>query len=215
MSNTQKVAVIGLGNIGKALANNLLKGNREIIVASKNFEDAVAFASNAGDLAEALQIEEAVKSADIIIPTVWFNVGQEFVQQYANDLKGKIIIDVSNPIAQDENGGFKKIIAENQSSGQIMHDLVSDNAKLVKTFGTLGVESLTNAAHQQPANAMFYATDHNEVSNTIEILINDAGFEALSIGGIDQSIRMEVFGDLHEFGAIGKSVTATEGKSKI
>lgn len=35
-----KVAIIGLGNIGKALVENLVKGNREIIVASRSFEDA-------------------------------------------------------------------------------------------------------------------------------------------------------------------------------
>lgn len=215
MSNTQKVAVIGLGNIGKALANNLVKGNRNIIVSSNNYEDALAFASSAGDLVEALEIEEAVKAADIIIPTVWFNVAQEFVQQYAIHLKGKIVIDVTNPIALDENGGFKKIIDAEQSSGQIMHDLLGGDAKLVKTFGTLGVVSLINAAHQEQAYAMFYATDHKELAETIETLINDSGFQALNVGGIDQSIRLEVFGDLHEFGAIGKAVTASEAKTKI
>ncbi|SDG25615.1 NADPH-dependent F420 reductase [Epilithonimonas hungarica] len=215
MSHTQKVAVIGLGNIGKALATDLIKGKRKIIVASKNYDDAVAFAANNADLIESAHIGEAVKAADIVIPTVWFNVEQEFVQQFAGELKGKIIIDVSNPIAPDENGGFKKIIDQNQSSGQIINDLVGNNAKVVKTFGTLGVESLANAAHQQPAKVMFYATDHSDVSDAIEVLIRDAGFEALNVGTIDQSIRIEVFGDLHEFGALGKPSTLEEVKGKI
>lgn len=33
--------------------------------------------------------------------------------------------------------------------------------------------------------------------------------------GLDQSVRIEVFGDLHEFGALGKPVTASEATLKV
>jgi len=45
-------------------------------------------------------------------------------------------------------------------------------------------------------------------------LIRDNGFEPVSVGGIDQSIRIEVFGDLHEYGALGKTVNLSEVKAK-
>jgi hypothetical protein len=41
-------------------------------------------------------------------------------------------------------------------------------------------------------------------------LIKDNGFAPVNIGGIDQSIKMELFGELHEFGALGKTVTRAE-----
>jgi predicted dinucleotide-binding enzyme len=44
-------------------------------------------------------------------------------------------------------------------------------------------------------------------------LIADTGFEPVRVGGIDQSLRIEVFGDLHEFGALGKTVTLAEAKA--
>ena len=71
--------------------------------------------------------------ADVIIPAIYFNALQEFFQTYSKELEGKIIVDVSNPIAPDENGGFKKIIAENESAGKILSDLIPKNAKLIKT----------------------------------------------------------------------------------
>lgn len=46
----------------------------------------------------------------------------------------------------------------------------------------------------------------------IEELISASGFEPLHIGGIDQSIRIKVFGDLHEFGKLGKTVSLAEVK---
>ena len=130
---------------------------------------------------------------------------------YSTELQGKIIIDPSNPIAADDNGGYKKIIDKDQSAGQILSTLLPKDAKLAKALGTLGVASLANAAFQNPDKAvLFYATDDVSINNEIEELIADSGFEPVRVGGINQSIRIEVFGNLHEFGALGKTVTLSE-----
>lgn len=118
-TNKLKVAVIGLGNIGKAVASNLVKGNREVILASHKIEDANALASQLGILAKPADVKTAIKEADIVIMSVWFSTIQELFKQYATELQGKIIIDPSNPIAPDGNGGFKKIIGANDSAGEI------------------------------------------------------------------------------------------------
>jgi 8-hydroxy-5-deazaflavin:NADPH oxidoreductase len=41
-------------------------------------------------------------------------------------------------------------------------------------------------------------------------LIRAGGYEPVRVGGLDQSIRLEVFGDPHEFGALGRVVTKSE-----
>ncbi len=215
MNTTTKVAVIGLGNIGTAVASNLVKGNRAVIVADRTITKANALAQELGSLAQPLSIAEAIKEADIVVLAIWFNATKEVLQQYATELEGKIIVDPSNPIAPDEKGGFKKIIGENESAGEIIASLLPKNAKLVKALGTLGVASLTNAAFQQPANVLFYATDDTSINEEVEQLIHDNGFEPVRVGGTDQSIRIEVFGDLHEFGALGNPVTISEAKEKI
>lgn len=209
-TNKSTVAVIGLGSIGKVVATNLVKGKREVIVASHRFEDAVAFAKANGPLVTAADVATAIKDSEIVVLAVWFNTIQELLKQYAVELQGKIIIDPSNPIAPDGNGGFKKIIGAQESAGGILKALVPKGAKLVKALGSLGAASLAGSAHQDPRAVLFYASDDTTVSYTIEELIIDAGFEPVGIGGIDQSIKMEVFGALHEFGALGKAVTLAE-----
>jgi len=62
---------------------------------------------------------------------------------------------------------------------------------------------------------LFYATDDISINADIEELIRDNGFAPVRVGELDQSIRLEVFGDLHEFGALGKTVTASEAKEKV
>jgi predicted dinucleotide-binding enzyme len=215
MSQKSKVAVIGLGNIGSAVASNLVKGNRPVIITDRTFAKAEELAQKLGSLAQPADIHAAIREAGIVVLAIYFNPIQEFLKQYAVDLEGKIIIDPSNPIAPADGGGFKKIISENDSAGQILSAQLPNGAKLAKTFGTLGAATLGNAAHQTPANVLFYATDNTSINSEIEELIRDNGFEPVRLGGLDQSIRIEVFGDLHEFGALGKTVTLAEAKEII
>jgi 8-hydroxy-5-deazaflavin:NADPH oxidoreductase len=216
MTQKSKVAVIGLGNIGTVVATNFVKGNRSVIVADRTLEKAKELSKKLGSLAQPMEIPAAIKEADIIVFAIWFDDIKELLNKYATELQGKIIVDPSNPIAPDEKGGFKKIIGEKESAGEILSSLLPKNAKLVKTLGTLGVASLAGAAFQKPeAAVLFYATDDTSINADIEQLIRDNGFEPVRTGGIDQSIRIEVFGDLHEFGALGKTVTLPEIEKKI
>ncbi len=211
MSQKLKIAVIGVGNIGTAVAGNLVRGNRSVIIADRKIEKANALAEKLGSLAQAAEIPSAIKEADIIVFAVWFDAMKELINTYASELQGKIIVDPSNPIAPDEKGGFKKIIGEEESAGEIISALLPAGAKLVKALGTLGVASLAGAAFQKPeAAVLFYAADDKAVYADVEELIRDNGFEPVRIGGINQAIRIEVFGDLHEFGTLGKTVTLQE-----
>ena len=215
-SNKTQVAVIGLGNIGSTVATNLVKGNRAVIVADRKTEKAKEFSLKLGQLAWPMEIAAAIKEADIVVLAIWFDAIKELLNKYATELEGKIIIDPSNPIAPDDKGGFKKIIGERESAGEILSSFLPKDAKLVKALGTLSAASLANVAFQKPeAAVLFYANDDASVNADIEQLIRDNGFEPVRVGGINQSIRIEVFGDLHEFGALGKTVTLEEAKEKL
>ena len=215
-SNKSKVAVIGLGNIGTAVAANLVKGNRAVIVADRKIEKATALAQKLGTLVQPMEIPAAIKEADIIVFAIWFDAIKELLNKYATELQGKIIVDPSNPIAPMRKVDLKKSSVIDESAGEILSSLLPENAKLAKALGTLGVASLAGAAFQQPETAvLFYATDDTSVNDDIEQLIFDNGFDPVRIGGIDQSIRIEVFGDLHEFGALGKTVTRNEAGNLV
>jgi predicted dinucleotide-binding enzyme len=211
-----KVAIIGLGKIGEAIATNLVKGKHSVILASRDLEKAKSLANKIGSLVTPKETSAAIKEADVIIPTIYFNSLKEFFQTYAVELEGKIIVDVSNPIAPDGNGGFKKIVGEHESAGQILSNLIPKSAKLIKAFGTLGAGSLAGAAFNSPdRKVLFYASDSTNTNQQIEEIISSSGFEPFHVGGINQSIRIEVFGDLHEFGRLGKTVTLEEAKRII
>ena len=78
-----KVAIIGIGNIGKAVATNLIKGNHSVILASRDSEQAKALAGQLGNLATAKEIADAIKEADVIIPEIYINNLKEIFQTYS------------------------------------------------------------------------------------------------------------------------------------
>ncbi|WP_306350064.1 NADPH-dependent F420 reductase [Flavobacterium sp. '19STA2R22 D10 B1'] len=216
LKNNPIVAIIGTGNIGSRLATNLVRGGQKVIIADQTIEKAEVLTTKLGSLATAATIEDAIKNSNVIIMAIWFEAIKTFVVQYANELKGKIIVDPSNPIEVDEKGNFHKTIDQNQSSGQIIANLLTKDTPLVKAFGSVSANSLSEAANSTPVRMVeFYATDNVDAGNVVSKLITANGFDPLKIGGINQSIRIEVFGDLHEFGSLGKLVTLDEAKELI
>jgi predicted dinucleotide-binding enzyme len=163
-----------------------------------------------------MSVSDAIGKADVVILAIYFDAIKEMVTTYRSGLTGKIIVDPSNPIAPDGHGGFKKTIPAEQSSGQIISALLPEGSELVKAFGTLGAESLASGANRSPERAvLFYATDYPEAGAVVAKLIAASGFSPVSVGGIDKSVRIEVGGDLHEFGKLGKLVSIKEAEPLV
>jgi 8-hydroxy-5-deazaflavin:NADPH oxidoreductase len=209
-------AIIGLGHVGKQLALNLIAGGQEIIVADHGPTKAEDFARVSGGKARAISVAAAIDAADIIVFAVYFDVIKRLLTDHREQLAGKIIVDPSNPIAPDGAGGFKKIIPLDQSSGQILAALLPPGARFVKAFGTLAAPSLKSGARRTPEpNVLFYASDDRDAGNAVADLIRASGFAAVRVGGLSRAIRIEVFGDLHELGKLGKLVTANEAAALV
>jgi 8-hydroxy-5-deazaflavin:NADPH oxidoreductase len=62
---------------------------------------------------------------------------------------------------------------------------------------------------------LFYAADDNAAADLVADLIRVGGYEPVRVGGLDQSIRIEMFDDLHEYGALGRAVTRSEALKAI
>ncbi|HYC26094.1 MAG TPA: NAD(P)-binding domain-containing protein [Roseiarcus sp.] len=211
-----KTAIIGLGNIGSRIAKNLTSGGQSVIVAERDPAKARELADKLGGKAQAMSVDDALKAADILILAIYFQAIKEFIAEHRSALAGKIVVDPSNPIAPDGKGGFKKIIPADQSSGKVIAGLAPSGVEVVKAFGTLSAQSLGSASNRVPEPAvLFYATDYPEAGKAVAKLISASGFAPVSVGGIDQSIRIEVGGDLHEFGKLGKLVSAKEAQALL
>ena len=210
------VAIIGTGTIGSTLATNFAAGGQDFLLAGRDTGAARKIAADTGGHAEVVSVDEAVERADVLVLAVWFDAFKELIAQYGERLAGKVIVDPTNPVAPDANGAFQKIIGEQESSGQILAGLLPAGARLVKAFGTLSAPTLSAAARREPERAvLFYAADDAAAGDLVADLIRASGYEPVRVGGLDQSIRIEMLGDLHEYGGLGRVVTKSEALKAI
>jgi 8-hydroxy-5-deazaflavin:NADPH oxidoreductase len=210
------VAIIGTGNLGSRLAANFAAGGQDFLLAGRDQDAARKLASGLGGHAEVVSVDQAVERAGVLVPAVWLDDFKQFIAQYGERLADKVIVDPTNPVGPDSDGNYRKVIGEQESSGQILAGLLPAGARLVKAFGTLSAPTLSAAARREPERAVqFYATDDNDAGDLVADLIRAGGYEPVRVGGLDQSIRIEMFGDLHEYGALGRDVTKSEALAAV
>ena len=210
------VAIIGTGTIGGTLAANFATGGQDFLLAGRHQEAARKIASTLSGHAEVVTIDEAIDRADVLVVALWLDPFKEFIAQYGERLAGKVIVDPTNPVGPDSDGNYRKVIGERESSGQILAGLLPAGARPVKAFGTLSAPTLSAAAWRKPERAVqFYATDDDAAGDLVADLIRAGGYEPVRAGGLDQSIRIEMFGDLHEYGALGRAVTKSEALAAV
>src|SRR5256885_9610550 len=110
-------AVIGIGNIGGALARHLVRGGEPVVLAAKDEANAAALAQELGELARAASVEEAIADADAVVFAVWLDTTKELIATDGGLLENKVVVDPSNPIAFDQGGQMIRTLPEGQSAG--------------------------------------------------------------------------------------------------
>ena len=211
-------AIIGVGNVGGALARNLVQGGERVVLAAKDDEHAAKLASELGDRASSASVGDAIAEADTVVFAVWLDTIKELIPSQEDALNGKVVIDPSNPIGFDEKGQVVRTLPEDQSAASIVASLLPQGAHYVKAFGTLGADSLASAANRSPRRAvLFYATDDDVAAADVEGLITTAGFDPVRAGAVSSAGRLEVpGGDLHQNGGLdGQLVDVEEARAAV
>jgi len=209
-------AIIGIGNIGTIVARNLVQGGERVILVNRDKSKADKLAAELGDLATSAEVADAIAQSDVVVLALYLDVMRFFIPEFGENLVGKIVVDPSNPVGPDGKGGIKRTLPADQSSGQVIAHMLPNGAKFVKAFGTLSADSLASASRRVPERAvLFYATDDAGAGDAVARLITAAGFDPVKVGGVDQSIRIEVGGDLAQFGGLnGKLLTVAEAEAQ-
>lgn len=208
-------AIIGVGNLGSAVARHLVAGDESVVLAAADEAHAKALADELGPNASAASVEDAIAASDVVVLAIWLDQSKELVPSQTRLLENKVVVDPSNPIGFDESGQLIRTLPEGQSSGSVVAGLLPAGAHYVKAFGTLGAGQLATGANNEPRIVLFYATDDDAAEATAQRLIRAAGFEPLKVGGVFDAGRIEgpdgelqgrIF-DLDE----ARAIVATEG----
>ena len=209
-------AIIGVGNVGGALARHLTAGGEQVVLAAREESDAAALAGELGSLASAASVPEAIEAADVVVLAVWFDALKQLITDYGALLDGKIVADPSNPLGVNADGTLFRTLPEGQSQGSLVAAMLPAGARYVKAFGTLDAGSLASSANRAPRRAvLFYATDDNRAAAAVDRLITACGFDPVKVGGVSEAGRIEMpGGDLH-LATLGRLLDADEARAAV
>jgi len=187
---TMKIAVIGAGNVGRALGGGWAKAGHSIIfgVRDANKPEVKALCAKIG--ATAASPGDAAREGNIVVLALPWGVAENAVKSLG-DLKGKVIVDCMNPLTM-KDGALALERGYTTSGGEAVASWLP-GAKVVKTFNQVGAEMMMAGARFETRPVMFLAGDDDGAKSTVSALVSELGFEALDAGALKQARILEPF----------------------
>lgn len=181
--------IIGLGNMGKGLAKRLA-GQTDLILAGRDAGTAAALAATLTG-ARSATIAVAIEAADIVILALPYGAALELAGH--ENLDGKIVIDISNPVKPD----FSGLLLGHDNSAAEEIQRAAPGATVVKAFNTIFAELFAAPAGSTAEVPVFLAGNDEAAVETVSALVAKAGFASERTGGLDAARLLEPLGMLN------------------
>ncbi len=180
-----KIAVIGTGNVGGALATKWANSGHTIYLGANDLDSFKGKELLKNQNTTVNTIADAVANSEIILLATPATVAVE-VTKSLGDTTGKVIIDAMNIIMGRGPTGYS-----NTADAVLANTPTAD---VVKCFNTTGFNNMLNPMYGSTAIDAFVAGDSERGKSMAIALAKDAGFgECYDIGGNDKFQLMEQF----------------------
>ncbi len=177
-----KIAIIGTGNVGGALAESWAKAGHRIHLGVRDANNFKGSHLLAHENITAHSIPEAVAASEVVLIAAVPQFTQSIVESMGN-LNGKIIIDAMNSLRSRPEGYA--------NSFEVLRAL-APGAEVVKCFNTTGFENMKNPVYGSEGVDMFVAGDSKRGKAVATQLAKDCGFgECWDFGGDDKAGLLE------------------------
>jgi predicted dinucleotide-binding enzyme len=169
------IAILGTGRIGGTLARALARCGHEVVLGSRRTD-------------KGSPVAEAVRGAEMVVLATPFHAAEATL---AVDVRGKILVDCTNPFAADRSC---LTVGRDISAGEMVARW-APGARVVKAFNHIGWEQLAAPAFPGEA-AMFYCGDDAEAKRAVAALIADLQFVPIDAGPLRAARLLEPLGML-------------------
>ena len=183
-----KIAFIGYGNVGGALADHLQRLGHDVTLAARDpGSDSVKELLARNGALRVASVADAVQAAEVVFLATPFQAVEAALKPLAAQLRGRILVDCTNPVGPGLTHGL------NAQSGTAMIQSLLPDTKVVKAFSIYGFENFEDSAYPaynvKPA-MMFCGNDANAKA-IVAGLIASLGWEPLDVGGVEQALHLE------------------------
>ncbi|MGI9262758.1 MAG: NADPH-dependent F420 reductase [Woeseiaceae bacterium] len=186
----ETVAVIGTGDMGDSLGPRFAELGYRVVYGSRNpdSERVKALVKMTGGDASATTQIEAAAQADIVLTLVpW--PAMETVARNLGNLDGKIVIDVSMPFEQGDDG-YPQHLLETSSAEMIQG--WNPGASVVKTFATLGSQVIDDPMAEGGLVSVPIAANDRGAKEKVAGIVAAMGLDPVDFGPLRMARDIEI-----------------------
>ncbi|MFI4986646.1 MAG: NADPH-dependent F420 reductase [Alphaproteobacteria bacterium] len=181
-SSAIKIGVIGSGRLGGTVGSLWVKTGHPVLFSSRKPEELKGLVEGLGALARAGTVAEAIAFGDALLVAIPYGALPQLGRDYGASLAGKIVLDACNAIASRDGD----IANEAKEKGVgLTSAKYLPGTRLVRAFNMLSYTVLARDAHRAGAAvAIPIASDDAEALKAASMLVRDAGFDPVVVGGL-------------------------------
>lgn len=193
MSTTMRIAVLGTGSVGRAMAARLAELGHDVRLGTR--DPAATRAREGWAEIESVELTTFADSTDGAEVVVHAGNGLAALDLLAaaGDLSGKVLVDISNPL--DFSAGFPPTLAvkDTDSLGEQIQRAFPDT-RVVKTLNTLTAGLMVHPETLPEATSIFVSGDDAEAKTVVTALLTELGHrDVIDLGGIETARGTEMW----------------------
>ena len=192
-----RYGVLGTGDVGRALAGKLVELGHEVSLGSRTKDNAAAveWAGGAGPTARHGTFADAAAFGEVVVNAVGGRIALAVLRSAGEEhLDGKVLLDVSNPLAF-EDGELRLSPVESDSVGeQIQREF--PRARVVKSLNTVNCQVMVEPSRVPGEHQIFVSGDDESAKEQVTALLGEFGWPAqrvFDLGGIRTARVVEMY----------------------
>jgi len=188
------ITIIGTGNMARGIGSRALAGGHNLTVVGKDSESAQTVAADiGGDGSVKTAVTGESLEGEVVVLAVYYPDARAAVEQHADQLAGKVVVDITNPVDENLDG---LVVPADGSATRELAGLAPD-ARFVKAFNTTFAGTLTAGEVSGHKLDVLIAGDDDEAKATVAGLARDGGLNPIDVGPQKRARELEALGLLH------------------
>jgi predicted dinucleotide-binding enzyme len=180
-SGKLRIGVIGSGRVGGTIGTLWVKAGHEVMFSSLDIEHDRKLAASVGTGARAGTPKEAAAFGEVLFFAVPYSALPGLGRDLAAEIKGKVVLDASNPIPGRDGDMAKAALAKGTGVSSLEF---LPGTRLVRAYNEVGYVRMREDAHRAERLGIPLAGDDAQALKTAARLVRDAGHEPVIVGGL-------------------------------
>jgi NADPH-dependent F420 reductase len=189
-----KVTIVGAGNMGRGIGTRVAAGGHQVQIIDRDPAEAQRLAEDLGGSATGLD-PGAPFAGEMVVFAVYYPGIKDAVRQYADQLAGKVVVDITNPV--DTQTWDRLATPPGSSSAEETQQLVPEGTPVVKAFNTTFAPTLVAGEVAGQQLDVLIAGDDEAAKQKVAQLAADGGLRPVDVGPLARAQQLEQLGFLH------------------